>query len=131
MAMWSEDIQEALRAAAQAAKVMILVVLLSLAVVTAFFLTSPLAYGKWPDSISDIRKAEVRDAMWVSLVCQNWEEGYFDGYCSTQTGGCLTPTVAPLCPWQDFRTTRQAYQRGYARGETDYILTWDLEVYNK
>ena len=129
--MWSEDIKEAVRAALKALQIMISVVLLALTVVTVFFLTSPHAYGQWDSSITDMRKAEVRDGMWVTLVCQNWEEGFYDGYCALQEVGCVAPNVAPFCPWQSFRTTRQAYQRGYHRGETDYILDWDIKAYNQ
>jgi hypothetical protein len=120
--MWSEDIKEALVATFRALRVMVVVILMTLVMVTAFLLTSPLAYAKWPDGISDMRKDEVRDGMWVTLVCEQWEEGYFDGFCALQKYGCMAPAVAPLCPWQDFRTTRQAYHRGYAKGGTDYII---------
>lgn len=130
--MWSEDIREALLQALRALQVMLMVILLSLTVVTVFFLSTPTAHGQqWPDGISDMRKAEVRDGMWVTLVCQNWEEGFYDGYCALQEVGCMAPNVAPFCPWQSFRTTRQAYQRGYHRGERDYILDWDIKAYNQ
>lgn len=51
--------------------------------------------------------------------CDEYYEGYRDGWCSTQTYGCIEPGWYPVCMESDFNTEREAYHVGFRDGEKE------------
>jgi len=60
-------------------------------------------------------------------ICDEYEQGYVDGYCSMVEQPICMPPMPPVCFENLYDNPRQAYHAGYSRGvrEHDFLKWWN------
>jgi hypothetical protein len=61
----------------------------------------------------------VNDSQASYGYCDDFKEGYVDGWCSRQKYMCRLPTFTPRCYAGDYQSAREAYHVGYDMGRRD------------